>query len=95
LVLELVVVPGDEVGVGEDGHVAERRIVVDDVGEVDHGFVAFVAGQDVGRDGGVDDVDGAGDVRGTGGEVAGPEGFFVVFAAEDEGEGCVGVEGGV
>lgn len=49
-----VVVPGQEVAVDEDGNGGKGVVLVDDVGEVGHGFVAFVGGR----------VEGCGDVVG-------------------------------
>lgn len=94
---EVVVVPGAEVGVHEDRDVRQVGVVVvvDDVGQVDHGFVALVKGDGVvvswvgGGDvaGGVD-VDGV-DGQREGGvgfcELVGPEGDFFGESGEDEG----------
>ena len=72
---QVVVVPGRQVRVEEDGRVGQVVVVVDDVGQVDHGFVAFVDRVLA------DDVDGRLDVW----EVAGdPADVFVGEAADDE-----------
>lgn len=41
---EIVVMPSDQVWVEEDVGVGEVVVVIDDMGEIDHGLVAFVQG---------------------------------------------------
>ena len=81
----VVVVPGDGVGVHEDGDVGEGVVARDDVGEVGHHLVAFVEGDGVGGVVVVDGVD-EGFEEGVWGEGEGrPGGVFRTGAGDDEG----------
>ena len=73
----------------KDGDVGEVGVVVDDVGEVGHGFVAFVGGDYVGWLWVIDDVDGCCEV-GLGAELLRDPCLVCVFEeGDDEGAGDV------
>ena len=81
-VLQVVIVPCFLAGVDEDAGVGEIVVVVDNVGEVDHCFVAFVDGWMERGGWVVCEVDGRVEV----GKFAGdPGGVFVAHAGDDEG----------